>query len=263
MRGRVATRGAAALLAAWAAWAAGCTWKSEGAAGALPADALAVDGAGPPLPSPGMALGDVLALLRTGEPGGMDVDVRELRLARVRGGLWEAISAREAVRDPAGEIAILSVRRCRDWVGRERWRATRSSWFILRDDALEAFDHWRFGPRCALGNAFAPAPPELLETERTLRRFLEQRHPPAPPPLAIRFQRGLAYLGAGRRAEARAELAAGDQALAARQDLYEERESTSEEQEAFAAESAALRRLRDTLAAAIAQAERNEGANPF
>jgi hypothetical protein len=156
---------------------------------------------------------------------------------------------------------VLAVRRCGDWTGREHWAAERTSWFVLRDGKLAAFDHWSFGPRCAVANAFAPSPPELLETERTLRRFVDQRHPPAPVPLAIRFRRGLAFFAAGRVQEARAELAAGDQGLAARQDLYRAGEHSERAQEAFRAESEELYALREQLSTALAQRGREARAS--
>ena len=235
-----AATGAAAALA-------GCSWQARERAGALPA----------PLAAPAIAVGasvaDVLALVRAEEPGGIDVELRELRVSRVTDGFWEEVDADDAAADPSGEIAVIAVRRCGDWTGRRHWEAERASWFVLESGALAAFDHWSFGPRCALGNAFAPSPPALLETERTLRRFVDQRHPPAPPPLAIRFRRGLAFLAAGRGAEARAELQAGDAALAAREDLVRERDASPLEQETFRLESDELYRLREELASALAR----------
>jgi hypothetical protein len=233
--------------AATAAALAACSWQARERGGALPA----------PLAAPAIAVGasatDVLALAHAQEPGGIDVDLRELRVSRVTDGFWEEVEPSDAAADPAGELAVIAVRRCGDWTGRRHWEAERASWFVLRDGALAAFDHWSFGPRCALGNAFAPSPPALLETERTLRRFVDQRHPPAPPPLAIRFRRGLAFQAAGRRSEARAELQAGDAALASREDLWRERDASPLEQETFRLESEELYRLREELAAALAR----------
>jgi hypothetical protein len=236
---------------------AACSWHAEGMGGALREPP-----AGVPTPAVGMDVAGVLEVARAREAGGVDVDLRELHVSRVTDGVWEAVSPDEAVRDPGAELAVVAVRRCGDWTGREHWESGRASWFVLQRGALAAFDHWSFGPRCAVGNAFAPAPAPLLETERTLRRFVDQRHPPAPPPLSIQLRRGLAYLAAGRVQEARAQLAAGDQRLAARQDLYEETDATPLEQETFRLESEELYALREELSAALARQRREAARAP-
>lgn len=243
---------ARALLAA--ALCSGCAWHGDGAAGALREAA-----AGVPAPALGMGVAEVLALVRAREAGGVDVDVRELHVSRVTDGAWEALRPKQALRDPGGEIVVIAVRRCGDWTSREHWEAVRASWFVLEGGSLAAFDHWSFGPRCSVGNAYAPAAPELLETERTLRRFAEQRHPAAPPPLAIRFRRGLALLAAEREAEARAELSAGDQGLAVRQERYEHGAPDLLQQETYRLESEELYALREQLSAALTRRSR-EGA---
>jgi hypothetical protein len=236
----------AAALAAGAATA--CSWKAPERGGSLPGPLAA-----PSTLAKGASLSDVLALVRSEEPGGMDVELRELRVSRVTDGYWEPVDPDDALSAPQGELAVIAVRRCGDWTGRDHWEAERASWFIHQGGTLAAFDHWSFGPRCALGNQFAPSPPALLETEQELRRFVDQRHPPAWAPLAIRFRRGLAFLGAGRSREALAELNAGDQALAARESLFRERDATPLEQETFRLESEELYRLREELAAALAE----------
>ena len=248
------TRTLAALLIASTALLGACAWHDHGAAGAL-----LEPPAGVPAPALGMGVADVLAVARASEAGGIGVHLRELRVSRVTDGIWQEVSPKDAARDPGRELVVLAVRRCGDWTGREHWEAERTSWFVLQGGALTAFDHWSFGPRCTVGNAFVPSPPALLATERDLLRFVDQRHPPAPAPLAIRFQRGLAFLGAGRVAEARAELAAGDEGLAARQDLYKEGEHSPLAQETFRLESEELYTLREQLSAALAKQQR-EGA---
>ena len=239
----------AALLAS--SLLAGCSWHDPGQASALQEPP-----AGVPTPALGASAADVLTLAHAREAGGMKVELRELWMSRVSDERFEPLDADEAARDPHGELAVIAVRRCGDWTGREHWEADRSSWFILRDGVLVAFDHWSFGPRCAVGNVFAPSRPPLLETEQTLRHFVEQRTPPGPPPLAIRFRRGLAYLAANRVAEARAELLAGDQILAARQSRYRERDVSPLYAETFRLESEELYGLREELAAALAKRAR-------
>ena len=184
------------------------------------------------------------------------------RVARVSEGIWEDVPARRA-RGPefaseAGVDYVVVVRRdCRDWEGRERWSDERASWFLLREGRLEAYDHWRFGPRCSLRSALRPVAADSVAraTERDLRRWLDQRHPPGRLPVELRFQRGVAYAEAGRLAEARAALHFGDGALVNREDLFEKREVTPAEAEAFEIEGRRLRALREDLRAAIQRAE--------
>lgn len=235
---------------------AGCSWHPPGAAEAAAApDAALAD------PAPGASLAEVIALGEAREGGGFSVDAELERVARVRDGIWEDVPERSARRpdfvpEPGAEYVVVVRRRCRDWEGRERWSDERASWFLLREGGLVAYDHWRFGPRCSLRSALRPvaADSPSRATERDLRRWLDQRHPPGRLPIELRFRRGIAYAEAGRDAEARAALRSGDNALVSREDLFEKREVTSAEAEAFELEGRRLRALREDLRAAIRRA---------
>jgi hypothetical protein len=247
---------AARLAAAVALLAAGCSWHRAG-----DADAIAAAAAGA-APAPGMTLLEVLALAEVREQGPFRVAAEIARIAKVGGGFWEDVSERSARRadfaaEPGADYVIVVLRDCRDWEGRERWSDERASWFLLHQGRLVGFDHWTFGPRCAVANAYGPVPAEspARATERDLLRWLEQRHPPGRIPLELRFQRGGALVAAGRLDEARAMLRFGDDALDSREHLHRPREGTPEEAEAFEVEGRRLRGLRADLSAAIRRAE--------
>jgi hypothetical protein len=235
----------------------GCSWHRPGEA-----DAVAPPAAAAAAPGVGASLAEVLALAGVREDGSFSVDAELQRVARVSEGIWEDVPTRSARRadfapDAAADYVVVVRRSCRDWAGRERWQDERASWFLLPAGRLAAFDHWTFGPRCALANAFRPlaADSPSQVTERDLLRWLDQRHPPGRVPVEIRFQRGAAYTEAGRLEEARAMLRFADDALQSREDLFEKREVSTAEAEAFEAEGRRLRALRNDLRAAIRRAE--------
>jgi hypothetical protein len=257
-RAATAQRARAALAAAaLSAAALACAYHADGEAGALAGEAQRA-----PAPAPGASLADAIAVVRADEGAGFSVEVSEVRVSKVAGGFWEEVDARRAARPDfvpdAGAVYVVSAkRRCEDWKRpRDRFEAERASWFLLPGGAVAAYDHWSFGPRCALANALRPARPEHREVERELLRFLEQRHPPRPLPFELRIARGLAFVAAGRLDAAHALLASADQAIGARRDLFEERTASAEEEAAFEAEQARLRALRADLARAIREAER-------
>jgi hypothetical protein len=253
-------RSLASLLCATAALAAaGCSWHRFGEA-----DAVAAFPGDLPTPAEGMTLPEVLALAEAEEQGQFRVRVELLRISKIAGGIWEEQPEGPARRpdfapETGADYAVVVRRRCRDWQERERWSDDRASWFLLPGGRLAAWDHFGFGPRCALGNSFRPlsALSPARANERDLLRWLEQRHPPGRIPLELRFQRGRAYAAAGRLEEARAMLRFGDDALDAREDLERPREVSPEEEAAFDAEGRRLRGLRADLSAAIREAERS------
>jgi len=245
------------LLAAGCLAVPGCSWHRPGEANAIapPAGDAAA-------PEAGASLAEVLALAGVREDGSFSVDAELQRVSRVSEGVWEDVPARNARRtdfapDASADYVVVVRRSCRDWAGRERWQDERASWFLLPGGRLAAFDHWTFGPRCALANAFRPLPADSPSrvTERDLLRWLDQRHPPGRLPVEIRFQRGAAYAETRRLEEAKAMLRFADDALQSREDLFEKREVSTAEAEAFEAEGRRLRALRNDLRSAIQRAE--------
>jgi hypothetical protein len=240
---------------------AGCAWHRAGEADAV------LHGETLPAPEPGLQLAEVLAFAGTRESGDFTVTTELRRISAVRGGIWEDVSAREVTRgrlvpDPGTDYVVVVRRACSDWEGRERWSDERASWFLLPGGRLAAYDHWSFGPRCAVGSRFRPLPADSpsRESERDLLRWLEQRHPPGPLPLELRFVRGRAYAEAGRLEEARSLLRFGDDGLQGREDLFEKRLVAPEDAAAFEAEGRRLRGLRADLRQAIRDAERDAAA---
>ncbi len=250
---RIAGLALAALVAG-----AGCSWHRPG-----DADAAAPAPADVPGPAPGMDLVSVLAVARATEQGPFSVASDLVRVSKVRGAEWQDVPIDAAERgryapEAGADTVVVALRSCRDWQDRERWSDERASWFLLHGSRLVAFDHWGFGPRCALSNAFRPSPDgaPTRATERDLLRWLEQRHPPGRVPVEIRFERGAAFLAVGRLGEAKAMLKFGDDAIQAREDLFEVRIATEEEHAAYEQETERLRGLRGDLSDAIRHAER-------
>jgi hypothetical protein len=244
--------------AAAALAAAGCSWHGPGEANEVSPVSPAL-----PVPAEGTALAEVFAVADAVPQGPFSASAEVLRVSKIAGGVWEEVPAERARRadfalDPAADYVVVVARECSDWEGRERWSDERTSWFLLREGRLAAYDHWSFGPRCGLANAFRPvaAGSPSRTNERDLLRWLEQRRPPGRVPVELRFQRGHAYVAAGRLEEAGAMLRFADDALAAREELASPREQSSEEEAAFEAEGERLRGLRADLSKAIREAER-------
>jgi hypothetical protein len=112
-----------------------------------------------------------------------------------RGG---AVAPLEADATPEAR-AVAVHRRCRRQVG---WTGAleteRSSWYLLRDGALVAFDHASFGADCRPHWHVQPARGADRSVERALRRHLAQRHPGGRPDLPEHLDRTRAFLDAGR-----------------------------------------------------------------
>jgi hypothetical protein len=254
-----ASRRLRAGLAAAALAAHGCSWHGFGDADAVVA--------APDLPAPaaGASLAEVFVVADAVEQGDFSARAEVLRVSKIAGGIWEEVPEKRARRpdfalEPGADYVVVVGRECSDWVGRERWSDERTSWFLLQDGRVVAFDHFRFGERCGLANAFRPvaAGSPARANERDLLRWLEQRRPPGRIPLELRFSRGQAYVAAGRLEEAEAMLRFADDALDAREDLERPREVSDEEAAAFDAEGRRLRGLRGDLSSAIREARRAE-----
>jgi hypothetical protein len=260
MRSSLARAGALLLAAALLA---GCSWRRPGEANAV---AVAPDGH--PMPSEGLGIAEVIALAETAEQGDFSADAEILRVAKVSDKIWEDVPVRAARRgdvalDPAAEYVVVAHRECSDWTtDRDRWSDDRASWFLFAEGKLVAWDHYAFGPHCAIAESFRPVPagsPSLV-TERDLLRWLEQRHPPGKLPIELRYERGRAFAAAGRIAEARSMLRFADDAVDARDQLFEVRETTEEERTAYDREARRLGDLRAEITAAIREAEAREAA---
>jgi hypothetical protein len=242
---------------ALAGLAGACSWHRAG-----DADAAALAPSDVPRPALGMDLVSVLAVAQATEEGPFRAESEVVRVSRVRAAEWSEIDVDRAERgeyapEAGTDTVVVALRTCRDWQDRERWSDERASWFLLHGSRLVAFDHWGFGPRCALSNAFRPSRDDAptRPTERDLLRWLEQRHPPGRVPTALRFERGAEFLAAGRLAEAKAMLKFGDDGIQTREDLFETRIASEEEHAEYERETERLRGLRGDLSDAIRRAE--------
>jgi len=223
----------------------------------------------PRAPDQQMDGAEVLALLHVPPAGEFTVTLEETFLSRVEDDIWREIPAREVASGAAATdyTVVIGARSCSDW----QWMTDedyvgyqaeeRSSWYLLRGDTLIAWDHWNYGPRCVPVNAFRPARGDDLALERTLLRFVAQRFPNPQTPAEIRFDRGVAYLEAGRIAEARRMLKAGDRAIEVLSNdrIHRERGVTRTE---LQAQEEHLRRRRAELSVAIDRAALEERGLP-
>jgi hypothetical protein len=227
---------------------------SNARAGLLVPLALACAGAPPPLP-PGVSarpeLGDridlLLAKLPHAEQPGPRVALEELRVLAVDREPWTRLEPALAA-GAAGRVAVVAGRRCSLREGLHTTRAERSSWFLLSEGALVAFDHHGFSAACAPLPAFQPASQRDLAIERQLVRYVTQRWPDDAVPGEERLARGLALLARGREGDALAELQALDRQIAELERREQDPENGDESsREAWRGEAALLRPLRAQL----------------
>jgi hypothetical protein len=231
---------------------------SNARAGLLVPLALACAGAPPPLPaglSARPALGDsldlLLAKLPHPEQPGPRVALEELRVLAVDRQPWTPLEPALAA-GAGGRVAVVAGRRCSLREGLHRTRAERSSWFLLAEGALVAFDHDGFSAACASLPAFQPASPGDVAIERQLVRYVTQRWPDDAVPGEQRLARGLALLGRGRPDDALAELQALDRQIAELERREQDPETGEESsREAWREEASRLRPMRAQLQHAL------------
>lgn len=108
------------------------------------------------------------------------------------------------------DYAVVASLHCASNDGTTQFMRGEIVWYLLPRNRLTAYDHYDFKPGCGVTNAFEPARGTLVSEERAL---LERARIPLPARAsgAVEYyQKGLAFLRAGRRDEANAMLAAGD-----------------------------------------------------
>ena len=149
--------------------------------------------------STGMSLAQTLALVRQGSIAGQHRWVSSESLLRVDRDPWQRL---DPDRGPfAGQVALIVHVWCRrEFDGRD-YEGRAVSWYLLRDGAVSAMDHYDFGSRCSLQNEYRPAAAEQVALEREL----VTRHLRKPAELSAfqLYDRGLALLGVERADEAR------------------------------------------------------------
>ena len=221
-------------------------------------------------PAEDMGAAELIAMLHTPPTGEYSVDVGDVFVSRIENDIWRESSEREVAAEPGGPetyTVVVGRRSCSDW----QWMSEedyvgyqaeeRASWYLLRGDALVAWDHWSYGERCVPANSFRPAREEHRYTEKVMLRFVAQRFPNPATPAPIRFERGHAYLEAERIDDARRMLKSGDRAIESVANDHLHREA-GETRTALRAEEDRLRRQRAKLSVAIDRAVLEEKGVP-
>ncbi|MDJ0785770.1 MAG: hypothetical protein QNK05_03115 [Myxococcota bacterium] len=158
----------------------------------------------PPAPIPGDSLDAVLATIEVPSEGAK-LDLHELQLLRVDVDPWERVSPDEA----PGDVVMMAVRRCNHREGLFSDEAVRASWYVFESGRLRVFDHSSFDGHCGVRRIFTLSPPERPEPERTLVRWVSQRHPDDLADSADKLRLGIALVEAGRLDEAERWLESG------------------------------------------------------
>lgn len=174
----------------------------------------------PTLPRTGASLLEVLAALHAPNPEEtIDVSLSRLAIFHVlEGGRWREIPF-EALRDgrvaPAEDedYAVLFAATCVFAPGLSERVTTRRGYFLLEQGRVSAYDHYAFRDRCAVDNEFLAARGAQIPVER--EAFARLGESGATFSLVQAYRRGLAYLEAGRLAEARAMLLIGERSYRA------------------------------------------------
>jgi hypothetical protein len=126
---------------------------------------------------------------------------------------WTSVDLENLPAAPAdADYAVVASLHCASNDGNAEFMRSEIVWYLLPRNRLAAWDHYAFAPGCGVTNAFQPARGPLVPAEREL---LERAHIPLPATAsgaAEYYEKGLAFLRAGRRDDADAMLAAGDRA---------------------------------------------------
>ena len=127
---------------------------------------------------------------------------------------WAPVDANSLLRSsaaaPATDYAVVASLHCASSDGATEFMRGSIVWYLLPQNQLAAWDHDEFKPGCAVSNQFEPARGPLIETERALLKRAGLPLPAGAAGAAEYYQKGLAFLRAGRRDDANTMLRAGD-----------------------------------------------------
>jgi hypothetical protein len=167
-------------------------------------------------PREGNSLEEVLAALHApATADGVRTELTRLEVWRVDGDSSKRVDA-DAVRRgeaelaPAADVFVLARRTCRAERGLEDVETERIGSYLLPGRKLAAFDHYDFGKVCAVTDQFRAARGDATLLERAASMRMAAAFGRVPVDLAQLYQRGLAYLEAGRVEDAQAALMRGE-----------------------------------------------------
>ena len=215
----------------------------------------------PSFPGQGMKLQEVIAAVKAPSVGANQRSalLRKLEVLRLRpDGGYDVVPEAEvaSLRAAAGEsYGVLALTYC----GSADSRVEFTSWYLVSDQGLVAWDHYSYLDQCIYTNAFQPATGERVAQERALTDRRTQAFPRFPEADTFFYAKGIRYAQVGRVDDAKRMLAQGDENVTAGVDgaksefgsnrniLYNRSTDTA---------------TRQTLVDAIATAEKAEGAAP-
>jgi hypothetical protein len=216
---------------------------------------------GPPLPSKGMKLEEVVAAVQTPPAGANQRSalLRKLEVIRLKsGGGYDVVPEAEVaqLRAAAGEsYGVLALTFCRSADSQSEF----TSWYLVADEGLVAWDHYGYLDQCVYTNAFQPATRERIAQERIITERRAKEFPVAREADTFYYAKGVQYALVGRVEDANKMLAAGDANLTSGVDgsnaaIAQNRPSLANRSTDTAA--------RQALVNAIAAAEKAKGAAP-
>jgi hypothetical protein len=167
-------------------------------------------------PSDGASLEETLAGLEAPSAAdGVRIELTKIEVWRVDGDVSKHLDVEAVRRGEAGlesdtDVFVLALRSCHADHGLDPVDTQRIASYLLPDRRLAAFDHYDFGKVCAVTNQFRAARGEAILLERAASTRMTAAYGRVPVDLPQLYQRGLAYLEAGRVEDAQAALMRGE-----------------------------------------------------
>lgn len=167
-------------------------------------------------PREGASLAEVLAgLHKPPTVEGVRIELKKVEVWRQDGDVskhldLEALKRGDAEVPADADLFVLAQRGCRAERGLEELEIERLGTYLLPGGRVEAFDHPEFGKLCAVTSQFRAARGDAIPLERAAATRVSVAFGRVPVDLAQLYQRGLAYLEAGRVDEAEAALTRGE-----------------------------------------------------
>jgi hypothetical protein len=171
----------------------------------------------PALPLKGMRLEEVLVALKTPPPGTdrKATLLRKLEVLRLRKDGFDLVPAADvdsgALKAKAGEsYGVLALSYCSNPSGQRGQDVEFTSWYLVTDDGLSAWDHYQHLDQCVYTNRFQPATGDRVALEGVITARRREAFPSTPQADTYFYAKGIALVAVGRVEDAKQMLAQGD-----------------------------------------------------
>lgn len=218
-------------------------------------------GTTPALPTKGLKLEEVVAAVQT-PPAGPNQRaslLRKLEVLRLRGdGSYDLVPEAEvaSLRPAAGEsYGVIALQFC----SALNVQGEFTSWYLVSDGGLVAWDHYERRDQCVYTNEFQPATGARVAQERVIAERRTKAFPRSLEADTFYYRKGVSYALVGRVDDAKAMLAAGDENLTSGVDGSKTQIGADR---AHLVNRSTDTATRQTLVDAIATAEKAQGAAP-